>query len=477
MQVWRMTKRGFMQKRIFAAVVVLLCVAGLAHAQAPATRPAAMRDPNTGNTFQIDPNHAPLPREWIDKDTGHRVVRLTDEDGSASLYFHQNAYTPDGKKLIFKSPTGLYTVELATRKIEQVLPEPDISIIVAGRKTFSVYYMSGTASKDNASAPPRSVWRVDLNTREKKKIADLPKGSNISTVNCDETLLCGSITYPRPGETEIPEFRYAANGRIDIGYRRGLHLPMELMTINVASGETKFFNHSTEWLNHIQFSPTDPNLLMFCHEGPWQLVDRIWYIDVRGGEPQRVHDRQMRNEIAGHEFWSPDGQSIWYDLQTPIGQVFWLAGKNLKTGVRTWYPIQRSEWSVHYNVAPDGSLFAGDGGGPNSVAGAGHGQWIYAFRPQTGGRGGRGARANRANVPATNPARGRGAAPAPDTERDQSGLVVPGTLVAEKLVNLEKHDYALEPNVSFTPDMKWIVFRSNMLGPTHVYAVEIAKAQ
>jgi oligogalacturonide lyase len=47
--------------------------------------------------------------------------------------------------------------------------------------------------------------------------------------------------------------------------------------------------------------------------------------------------------------------------------------------------------------------------------------------------------------------------------------------VAEKLVNLAKHDYALEPNVSFTPDMKWIVFRSNMHGPTHVYAVEIAK--
>jgi oligogalacturonide lyase len=33
----------------------------------------------------------------------------------------------------------------------------------------------------------------------------------------------------------------------------------------------------------------------------------------------------------------------------------------------------------------------------------------------------------------------------------------------------------LEPNVTFSPDMKWVVFRSNMLGPTHVFAVEIAK--
>ena len=34
-----------------------------------------------------------------------------------------------------------------------------------------------------------------------------------------------------------------------------------------------------------------------------------------------------------------------------------------------------------------------------------------------------------------------------------------------------------EPNLTFTPDNKWIVFRSNMHGPTHVYAVEIAKAK
>ena len=35
---------------------------------------------------------------------------------------------------------------------------------------------------------------------------------------------------------------------------------------------------------------------------------------------------------------------------------------------------------------------------------------------------------------------------------------------------------SLEPNVTFTPDGKWIVFRSNMHGPTHVYAVEVARA-
>ena len=53
----------------------------------------------------------------------------------------------------------------------------------------------------------------------------------------------------------------------------------------------------------------------------------------------------------------------------------------------------------------------------------------------------------------------------------------PGVLRSERLVNMSKHQYKLEPNVSFTPDEKWVVFRSNVRGPTHVYAVEVAKSK
>jgi oligogalacturonide lyase len=51
-----------------------------------------------------------------------------------------------------------------------------------------------------------------------------------------------------------------------------------------------------------------------------------------------------------------------------------------------------------------------------------------------------------------------------------------GVFESERLVDMSDHDYRLEPNVTFTPDGKWIVFRSNMHGKSHVYAVEIAKA-
>ena len=157
-------------------------------------------------------------------------------------------------------------------------------------------------------------------------------------------------------------------------------------------------------------------------------------------------------EIAGHEFFGADGKTIWYDLQTPRGEDFWVAGYEIATGARTWYHLQRDEWSVHFNVSTDGSLFAGDGGDEGQVAHAQNGKWIYLFRPVLN------SRADSAQIP------------------DRARLIKPGVFHSEKLVNMSKHDYSLEPNVNFTPDGKWIVFRSNMFGPTHVFAVEVAKA-
>jgi oligogalacturonide lyase len=161
----------------------------------------------------------------------------------------------------------------------------------------------------------------------------------------------------------------------------------------------------------------------------------------------------MNMEIAGHEFWSADGKTIWYDLQTPRGLDFWVAGYNVATGARTWYHLQQNEWSVHFNVSPDGTLFAGDGGDSEMTARAPDGKWIYLFRPHF----------------------------VPDiaglSSPNAKDMIKPGFFQSERLVNMSKHNYSLEPNVSFTPDMKWIIFRSNMFGPSQVFAVEVAKAK
>lgn len=398
------------------------------------------------------------PREWLDPDTGHRVIRLSDEPGSASLYFHQNPYTPDGKKLVITTPTGLAVVDLQTRKIDKIV-EGRVNVIITGRKTGSIYYVkAGT------------VYAADPNTLQSREIAKLPPappgGSiGVNTVNADETLLAGTITEGRAPSAPAPSNGQAPNSRGQAGAdnypgkesmmesRLAAHLPMQLFTLNTKTGEVKTILRSTDWLNHLQFSPIDPNMLLFCHEGPWHKVDRSWIIHADGTGLTKLHTRTMNMEIEGHEWWSADGKTVWYDLQTPKSQVFWVAGYNIETGIRTWYNLPIEEWSVHFNSSPDGKIFAGDGGGPNSVAAGHNGQWIYLFHPEE--------------------RRGWNDPGLPDSAK----MIRTGFFKTEKLVNLSKHDYRLEPNVTFTPDMKWIVFRSNMFGPTHVFAVEIEKAQ
>jgi len=392
--------------------------------------------------FVVSASAQELPREWIDPDTGHRVIRLSDEPGSASLYFHQNAYTPDGSKLIITTPTGLSTIDLKTRKIEKVV-EGRVNVIITGRKTGQVYYIKQGV-----------VYATDLNTKTTREVAKLPPRTSVSSVNADETLLAGIIDDgpPPPAQGAAPQTgrgdSYPGKGEM-MERRLAERRPLQLITISTKTGEVKTLLKGTDWYNHIQFSPTDPTLLMFCHEGPWHKVDRTWTIRTDGTALTQIHQRTMNMEIEGHEFFSGDGKWIWYDLQTPKSQVFWLAGYNVSSGERIWYSLARSEWSVHFNVSPDGTLFAGDGGGPDSVAAPGNGQWIYLFHPQLV--------ADKTDGVWPNP----------------NQFVKPGIFKAEKLVNLAKHDYRLEPNVTFSPDMKWIIFRSNMLGPTHVFAVEL----
>ncbi|HWA08389.1 MAG TPA: oligogalacturonate lyase family protein [Opitutaceae bacterium] len=433
--------------------------------------------------FAADAAPAAGPKEWIDPDTGHRIVRLTDEPGSASLYFHQNPFTPKGDKMIISTPEGLSTIDLRTHAIELVAPEVRYSMgssagIEVGRKTPTVYYQKNI---DGHTV----LYATNVETKATREIIRLPFTGEFGGVSADETMIIGKTGVPgtgAPGGGRGPQAQGnaptagapAADGAQGQGRRGGgggaaggPRRQLEFFTVNIATGELKTFYPTTDNLNHIQSSPTDPNMVLFCHEGEWHEVDRIWTMHDDGSAMRLMHKRTMQYEIAGHEFFSHDGQQVWYDLQTPRSVEFWLAAVNLYNGERIRYPITREQWSVHYNVSWNGKLFSGDGGGPDGVANLTplpeaktlnppvNNKWIYLFTPVAGKM---------------------------DTIKVDGENVKVGKFTTEKLVNMAAHDYSkrtgVEPNLIFTPDDKWLVFRSKMQGNAlQVYAVEIAKAK
>lgn len=412
-----------------------------------------------------------LPRDWVDPATGHRIIRLSDEPGSMSMYFNFNAITPQGDKMVITVPEGIATVDLKSHALKTIV-KGKVRLLFTGRKQRVVYYEVGDSS---SSAAPKDVYVADIDTGAARKLVHIDHGT-IQTINSDETLIGGVEELAHKenigkdglfkGPVDQPTLLKGPDGKpltfalskeVRMNQRLDAKIPMEIFTVDLKTGKRKAVIRSTDWLNHLQFSPTDPGLLMYCHEGPWHKVDRLWLIrtDKAGAKPLKLHTRTMNMEIAGHEWFSADGKTIWYDLQTPRGEDFWVAGYEIATAKRTWYHFQRNEWSVHYNTSPDGKLFSGDGGDSEMVAHAPDGKWLYLFRPH--------------DIPDD-----IAGAKAPNSDK----LIHMGYFEPEKLVNMKDHDYRLEPNARFSPDGKWLYFRSNMLGgASQVYAVEIAKSK
>ena len=369
--------------------------------------------------------------EWIDQATGHKIVRLSALSGdNESFYFHNNPFVKqlgkEGDKMVYyhKSPQGkqLYVVNLKTRQSEPLTRAfAAVSGEILAPKRREVFYQTGD-----------SVYATHVDTKKTRLVFVFPTDfkATITTLNADETRLGGA--WSTDEEKEISKKYPAKSDFFNRIYEA--KLPRTLFTVNVQNGQlTKLFTDKA-WLNHVQFSPADPQLLMFCHEGPWHKVDRIWTIDTKTKDVKLVHKRTMDMEIAGHEFFAPDGKTIWFDQQLPRGATFYVTGTDLKSGQEKQYQLDRNEWSVHYTISPNQKLFAGDGGNETAVAKAPDGKWIYLFRPEG------------------------------------------SKFKSEKLVNMKEHEYALEPNVHFSPDEKWIIFRANFEGKSQIYAVEIAKA-
>jgi oligogalacturonide lyase len=373
----------------------------------------------------------PMPAaEWIDADTGHKVVRLSQPDGqNASFYFHNNPFVKSqgGEDLMVIYHTDergrqLRLLNLKTRQTEPLTRYfRQVKGEIVGRRRREVFYQVQD-----------TVYATHVDSKKTRRVFVFPADfkADITSLNADETRLGGALGSD--AEKEIYRQYPAKHDFFSRIYEA--RLPRTLFTVSTdGQGKVDKLFTDNAWLNHVQFSPTDPDLLMFCHEGPWEKVDRIWTIDTRTKAVRLVHRRTLNREIAGHEWFGADGQTIWFDHQKPRGETFAVTGTNLKTGTEKTYALTRDEWSVHYTSAADQRTFAGDGGYPTSVAKSAAGHWIYLFTPAG----------------------------------DQ--------FKAEKLVNLQAHDYKLEPNVHFTPDGKWIVFRANFEGTEQVYAVEVEK--
>ena len=137
---------------------------------------------------------AEMPLEWVDPDTGYRIVRISRHHAEArSFYFHNNPFltgqSAGGDLMVFygtKTKGGipqLCVLDLATLKSRTLTHETErVRGEIVSPLTRRAYYQVGTR-----------VQCVGVDTGEKCQVAELPPdlAGSIRTVNADASRLLG----------------------------------------------------------------------------------------------------------------------------------------------------------------------------------------------------------------------------------------------------------------------------------------------
>jgi oligogalacturonide lyase len=372
----------------------------------------------------------PIPDEFIDPETKLRVIHLSrfPTDYASVIYFTYNTFSADSQFTLINAQFKdrwryLYTFDLTSMKASPLVTDRLTQSQVVAAKSGNVYYMA-----DNAA------WVIPLKGGTSRKICDIPArwcpGVGL-TVNADESfLLSGSIDAEKDAATTRPS-EQIING------------PNVLYTINLKTGELKVVHRDNKWFGHVQFSPVDPDLCMYCWEGNWAKVDRIWLINpsksiigndgLVSSNARIAFHRMLPSEIAGHEFWHPNGKTIWFQHsirgEKSAGQG--LSSLDVATEKVTKYYIPTDFGGIHQSFAPDGTFLVSDGGGKDKT---GPGKYLSRLTLPTDGS---------------------------------------AILRGEHLVTLQDNDYSIEPNPHVSPDNRWVTFTATLHGTPQAYAVEL----
>lgn len=301
------------------------------------------------------------PPEWneyTDHKTGVKILQLTNyKCHSHHLYFTNSGWYDNSRRLLFSSDrenrTNLFSIDLKTGEITQLT---DLDPL---KPPYEVEFLNACVSQIRNIACfwyGRQLTALNLKTLEKYVLWEMPKGflGDMLNFTADGKYVCAGIF-------EDLSYRF----KVDylhgyIGFRETWEArPLSrIMRVSVDSCEAEVVWEERMWIGHVNTSPTQPNLITFCHEGPWDKVDnRIWGLDLETRRVWMIRPREG-NESVGHEYWLSDGVHIGYHGSLPDGnKIIGMIRYDNKNKLE--FKTLHETGHTHSN---DFSLIAGDGG-------------------------------------------------------------------------------------------------------------------
>ena len=316
----------------------------------------------------------PAEREiTVDEVTGVTVVFVTTHDAAdRNLYFHERSWLPDESMLVFVSErTGRaepFGYVEATGELVQLgrSADPPGSGVTVSRYTSNLYLIKEGAVYDWAvDLVPSGVGGRTKVTVGERRICRLPKGIRLkSSLN------------------ENADGRY-----LSVGFSRGNDETSEIVAIEKATGKIVTVT-SVPWnISHVQFSWTDPEMVMFARYNPGgdrapltnseNRRSRFWFADF-SDRPAWPGHWQRPGELVTHECWWVEGlvtfcgayreeESHVKILDPRTGEVrivgaggWWADGAPFELSKRNWWHAAgdpRGNWVAADNWHGDIVLF------------------------------------------------------------------------------------------------------------------------
>jgi len=236
-----------------------------------------------------------------DEETRKDVFRLTDSPGATThhLYFTSPTFTKDMKWLIYGSDReegqfNLYKMEFASFDSVQLTGGEDI------------WTQGATVAPDGSEVfftrDENHIWALDLDTLEEREVWYMEEAASLGhlSISSDAQYLTFSFSRERLWEMELPE-----EALLERFPRCGVAV------VATDGSEAWLAVDANALISHAQFCPGDNELILYCHEGPWHRVQRMWLVH-RDGTDCRPLYLQAHNEGVGHEFWGDGGRRVYF---------------------------------------------------------------------------------------------------------------------------------------------------------------------
>ncbi len=285
--------------------------------------------------------------------SGATVRQLTNYRAHSNhSYFTYPCWYDNGRKLVIASDrdnrVNLFGVDLDNGELTQ-LTDWDPSKL-SNRHCLS----KNPVREEIAFYYDDAVQVLDLATLKTRRLMAHPRGytGNLADFTADGKYVVTGFSQDLSDRFQVD----LLNGYIGFNEIHAARPHSTIWRIPLAGGAPEMVYEENYWLGHFNASPKLPNIMTFCHEGPWHKVDnRIWGLDIGTGRTWKIRPT-VPGEAVGHEYWMTDGEHIGYHGGNAKGGLFGSIRHDNTDQVEA--PFNGHCWHFHSHML---DLVVGDG--------------------------------------------------------------------------------------------------------------------